>query len=99
MRVVNLAIEFNRPGGSLPRDFQNGLGYLTDVGSGADGPVSFDPRLVDSSVQELELSLILLISISLCGVNQTNGVLSLCACVAGVEIFLSVNSTGRWSFC
>ena len=67
MRVVNLAIDINRPVGSLPRDFQNGLGYLTDVGPWADGPVSFDPGLVGSSVQELELSSILLRSISLCG--------------------------------
>ena len=49
--------------------------------------------------KSLELSSILLRFISLCGKNQTNGGLSLCAGVTGAEIFLSVNSTGQESFC
>ena len=50
MRVVDLAIEFNRLVGSLPRDLQDGLGYLTDVGPEVDGPVCFGPGLVGGFV-------------------------------------------------
>ena len=49
--------------------------------------------------KSLELSSILLRFISLCGKNQTNGGLSLCAGVTGAEIFLSVNSTGQEVYC